>query len=556
MNVLVSAEVHDAILCVRRNPEWTAKPTDCSDTLGSLQALRDALSCCHDGAAFSCSDLFRPFLKVVRSSQTSGPFTGFAIMALQRLLDLEAVVPGHCDFREAMAELVETVTQCQFEATDPEADELVLIQILQVLVSCLKCRAGAVVSYSLLKQMMQTCLLLAGESAGTVTETSAIVQQIGRQSLRTLVKTVFTCAARHLQNKRCAEETIAEDCTLDRALQLFEFLCSNIGDTNSLPAEPWTRVRCLQMLYIALESSHHAAHLSQPWVAIIQDDLCHGLLQSFRYALNGVLPSNSASTAGIAATRDQSSVESLTASLKLLRLLWLSAGLRSRLGMQMDSLFSTVFCRVLKNPNLLHSHHTEWRIILESLSDILSAPATAVDLYVNFDCHLERDDIINTILQSLSTIVSAQKTGDDWISARKLVLSTLVSGMRGLHGYCIQHGAGCQAPHTGDIRRFNAAALSHQRALKIELREALGEFNKSGKRGLIQLQVLRGAAMLCLSDDMLICWLIADNRCFENPSSFLRSCKIAACSSRTFGQSSRRFFPGRTRCVGRKGSSA
>lgn len=116
-----------------------------------------------------------PFLEVIRSHETSGPITGVALTSVRRMLDQNILGThpphpqlerAHCSTvialpktiaeqaalqitvslsspvwwaadaeagqAEAMAEIAEAVTQCKFEATDRESDEVVLYKILQV----------------------------------------------------------------------------------------------------------------------------------------------------------------------------------------------------------------------------------------------------------------------------------------------------------------------------------------------------------------------------------------------------------------------------------------
>lgn len=73
------------------------------------------------------SEWLQPFLAVVRSEETSGPITRVALRAVQRFIQAALLRDG-----AAAAAVVEAVAQCRFEATDPQADQAVLLQLLHV----------------------------------------------------------------------------------------------------------------------------------------------------------------------------------------------------------------------------------------------------------------------------------------------------------------------------------------------------------------------------------------------------------------------------------------
>lgn len=82
-----------------------------------------------------------PFLEVIRSEETSGPITGVALSSMNKFL--KALIRSDSpNAARAMALIAEAVTNCRFEATDPDSDEVILMKILQVLLSCVQCNAG------------------------------------------------------------------------------------------------------------------------------------------------------------------------------------------------------------------------------------------------------------------------------------------------------------------------------------------------------------------------------------------------------------------------------
>jgi brefeldin A-resistance guanine nucleotide exchange factor 1 len=58
---------------------------------------------------------------------------------------------------EAIQAVADGVTQCKFEATYPASDECVLYKILDVLVDCVGCPSGALLTNDNLINIFQAC---------------------------------------------------------------------------------------------------------------------------------------------------------------------------------------------------------------------------------------------------------------------------------------------------------------------------------------------------------------------------------------------------------------
>lgn len=80
-------------------------------------------------------------MDVIRSEETSGLITGVALSSMDKFLK-SLITVDSTNAARAMALIAEAVTHCRFEATDYASDEVVLMKILQVLLSCVQCNAG------------------------------------------------------------------------------------------------------------------------------------------------------------------------------------------------------------------------------------------------------------------------------------------------------------------------------------------------------------------------------------------------------------------------------
>ncbi len=90
-----------------------------------------------------------PFLEVIRSEETSGPITGVALSSVHKFLR-GFIRMDSPNATRTMALIAEAATHCRFEATDPDSDEVILMKILQVLLSCVQCPAGLLLTEDIL----------------------------------------------------------------------------------------------------------------------------------------------------------------------------------------------------------------------------------------------------------------------------------------------------------------------------------------------------------------------------------------------------------------------
>lgn len=131
----------------------------------------------------------RPFLDLVRSNEAGAHITGAALLSLHKILSLDLVGPDAPDVAEAMSAVVEAVTRCRFEVTDPASEETVLARVLQVLLACVRGRAAPAVSNRHVCDIVSTCFRVV-QQAGTKGE---LLQRVSRQTMHEVVRCVFAC---------------------------------------------------------------------------------------------------------------------------------------------------------------------------------------------------------------------------------------------------------------------------------------------------------------------------------------------------------------------------
>ena len=129
----------------------------------------------------------RPFLDVVRSDETGAPITGAALSSLHKMLSLDVVGPAAPNVAEAMGAVVDAVTGCRFEVTDPASEEAVLARVLQVLLACVRGRAAPALSNRHVCAIVSTCFRVV-QQAGTKGE---LLQRVSRQTMQEVIRCVF-----------------------------------------------------------------------------------------------------------------------------------------------------------------------------------------------------------------------------------------------------------------------------------------------------------------------------------------------------------------------------
>jgi brefeldin A-resistance guanine nucleotide exchange factor 1 len=128
----------------------------------------------------------RPFLDVVRSDETGAPITGAALSSLHKILSLDLVAPGP-GVADAMGAVVEAVTGCRFEVTDPASEEAVLARVLQVLLACVRGRAAPALANRHVCAIVSTCFRVV-QQAGTKGE---LLQRVSRQTMQEVIRCIF-----------------------------------------------------------------------------------------------------------------------------------------------------------------------------------------------------------------------------------------------------------------------------------------------------------------------------------------------------------------------------
>ena len=384
-----------------------------------FRALRQRLAAGDEASAAPLAYL-PPFLEVIRSVDTSGPITGAALAALDNLLRGGLVRPGGVEAPAAIHAIVGAVTHCRFEATDPDSDEAVLARILHVLLQCLKCPAGRLLSDDAVCSAVQTCYRI-GHQTG---KKGGLLRQTSRHILHEAVRELFTRLPAILerggggeggrgvagveggageaaageagpsaggrlegmegeatsQSHQAAAAAVGppagpygEGCLKD----ILHFLASLISDPEEEPDIEGEDLATLglSLTRVALEASGEHLARCPTLVEVVQGGLTFSLLDAA--ASQNLLVLSLA--CGIASH--------------------LYAHLKSFLRFQLEAFVSCVLMRVAEGRD---SSYEQQEVVLEALVDLCRQPGFMVDMYANFDCALDCPNVFEGLASLLS----------------------------------------------------------------------------------------------------------------------------------------------------------
>jgi len=198
LTLLLSHEISAVITAMRYNSKWAVVPRyyeeDRNEPSRYDDAFRTLLSEIYLHEDWSAVDpmlYLTPFLSLIKASDVSGPITGAAAVALQRILGSNLITPHTVNAEAAINQIVEDSTQCKFESTNNAQDEVVLLNIVQVLEQAVQCNAGVLLSDDTLCKSFQAAFML-GDPISKPKEYGDIMGYYSRQACGSMVRALFT----------------------------------------------------------------------------------------------------------------------------------------------------------------------------------------------------------------------------------------------------------------------------------------------------------------------------------------------------------------------------
>ncbi|PKU83822.1 ARF guanine-nucleotide exchange factor GNOM [Dendrobium catenatum] len=432
---MINSKVSAVLAVMRRNVRWSGRYASTADEyldhslIQSLKSLRRQLFS-WDTSRWSSIDptlYLRPFLDVIRSDETGAPITGVALSSVHTILALEVFDAGTAHVEDAMHAVVNAVTSCRFEVTDPASEEAVLMKILQVLLACMKSRASMVLSNEHVCTIVNTCFRVVHQ-AGTKGE---LLQRISRNTMHELVRCIFVrlpdvsksngklsslvemagidknqafgMSQMENGNGNYGSLTIPVDDSTVRLempngmkimvesygipcmVEIFHFLCSLLNIVEQIGISPRTNpmaldedvpLFALRMINSAIELGGSSISRHPKLLALIQDELFRNLMQ-FSLSMSPLILSTVCSI-----------------------VLNLYCHLRIQLKLQIEAFFSCVILRLAQGKYGASFHQQE--VAMEALVDFCRQKTFMAEMYANLDCDITCSNVFEDLANLLS----------------------------------------------------------------------------------------------------------------------------------------------------------
>lgn len=191
---MLNTEISAVLAVMRRNVRWGSRFTSVDDQqehtlIQSFKALRKKVFTWHaHWHTINPVMYLQPFLAVIRSEETGAPITSVALSSVLKILTLDLFHIHTVNIQDTMHLIVQAVTTCHFEVTDPASEEVVLMKILQVLLACVRSKASLALSNQHVCNIVETCFRIVQQTASK----GELVQRIARHSMHELVRSIFS----------------------------------------------------------------------------------------------------------------------------------------------------------------------------------------------------------------------------------------------------------------------------------------------------------------------------------------------------------------------------
>ncbi|KAL9243878.1 hypothetical protein vseg_017715 [Gypsophila vaccaria] len=206
VSCMINSEIGAVLAIMRRNVRWGGRYMSGDDQLDHsliqcLKALRKQVFTWQQQWHNINPVLYlQPFLDVIRSDETGAPITSVALSSVYKILTLDVLDLNTTNIEDAMHLVVDAVTSCRFEVTDPSSEEVVLTKILQVLLACMKSKASLVLSNQHVCTIVNTCFRIVHQASAK----GELLQRMAAHTMRELVRCIFS----HLPEVKSSEHTL------------------------------------------------------------------------------------------------------------------------------------------------------------------------------------------------------------------------------------------------------------------------------------------------------------------------------------------------------------
>ncbi|KIO27117.1 hypothetical protein M407DRAFT_73603 [Tulasnella calospora MUT 4182] len=161
---LVWSEILSVTSAMRKNSRWASsqpgppKATNLATSMGlrTPTGTGDTV----DILSIPLPIVLAPFLALIRSPLSTGPITATALAAIHNFFTAGLINEHSKDTQRGLGELSNSLAHCKFEATDSSGDEVVLMRIVNVIDTCQTSVVGNLLGDVELCEMLETVLTI------------------------------------------------------------------------------------------------------------------------------------------------------------------------------------------------------------------------------------------------------------------------------------------------------------------------------------------------------------------------------------------------------------
>ncbi|CAH9096692.1 unnamed protein product [Cuscuta epithymum] len=539
---MINSEVSAVLAVMRRNMRWGGRFVSGDDQLEhsliqSLKILRKQIFSWHHHQWQSINPTLylQPFLEVIRSDETGAPINGVALSSVYHILTLDVLDLNTANIEDAMHLVVDAVTSCRFDVTDP-ASEVVLMKILQVLLAVMRSKVSVVLSNQHVSTIVNTCYRVFHQAATK----GELLQRIARHTMHELVRCIFShlpevdhtqcllvkrgSSAKHevsgldvdysynsnkLENGTTSSEydslqspsgvdgsMVTSDYGKDTVpydlqpygvpcmVEIFHFLCSLLNIVEHKGISPRTNTAALDedvplfalgLINSAIELGGRAIRTHPRLLSLVQDELFRNLMQ---FGL---------------------SMSPLILSMVCSIVLNLYQHLRTELKLQLEAFFSCVILRL--SQSRYGASYQQQEVAMEALVDFCRQKAFMVEMYANLDCDITCGNVFEELANLLSK--NAFPVNSPLSAMHILALDGLIAVIQGM-AERISNGSYNSEPHLMNLDEYTpfwmvkcedysdpdhwVPFVRRRKYIKRRLMIGADHFNRDPKKGLEFLQ--------------------------------------------------------------------
>ncbi|KAF8432469.1 hypothetical protein L210DRAFT_3623319 [Boletus edulis BED1] len=430
-----------------------------ADLMAGFQELKRTVRGAEDIQSIPLPELLGPFFALIRSRISTGPITSAALSALHSFFVCGLISANSIELEIALVELSSAVSHCKFEASDSSGDEVVLLKIMTVIHDCMVgSSVGAFLGDVEICEMLETVLTTCCQM-----RLSEVLRRSAESTMLSIARTIFGRLhefdpAEEEAKLRVHEDepqhgdlslsvpttmisqviddalapganggetkSVTQESTLDTnntntpdktaegsvpsvvvprpyglpaLLELLRVLV-NILDPNDQVHTDSTRLTALTILNCTIETCGTRIGSYPSLVVFILDHGCKYLFQLARSDSPAVLQG---------ALRTISSLfETMRPHLKLQQELFLAFSIDRLATPPLNTtkkLTSRLATPVPSRPPVQPARGDTRDLILETLSQISRHPSFMVDIYTNYDCDINCENLFERLIEFLTT---------------------------------------------------------------------------------------------------------------------------------------------------------